>query len=475
MVNLSSKINGGVVLTLGRVGGAFFGFFRNILLARLLSVEDYGIAAIYALTIAILELLSDLGADKILVQSRDGARKRLQDAVQFISFLKGVASTIALFFFAPMLANYFGKPEIQWSLQILSLSPLVHGLTHFDFSRFLREYNYLPAALIFAVPQLLTLLATIPICLYYKNYSAALALNLMQTFLQVAVSHLLAKRRYGWAVEKKLLLQIYEFGWPLLLSGSIAGVIAQGDRILIGGLFSVTELGIFTAGFNIVYLVSSIIIGVIQTYYLPMISNKSIRFPLTERAAIVGQVSVLIGGIIALGYGISGVAIVKLIFGDKYSLSYVWVMLLAAMQGLRVARAGIIISCVAIGNTKASLVVSCTRLIFFGLAILLMLRYPDIELLLTVSLCGELVAFCLSVFLLKRNMDIRQISIYLPFGMAVLSTILIYKTTLEYVVSLGEFTQVFLGVVFCLCVLFCVIGFPTKFRKRVFSFHTSGH
>ncbi|HKK29841.1 MAG TPA: oligosaccharide flippase family protein, partial [Alphaproteobacteria bacterium] len=64
------------ILAAGRTTIAALNFARNILLARLISVEDYGIASTFIVALSLVELAGDLALDRMIVQDRQGNSRR---------------------------------------------------------------------------------------------------------------------------------------------------------------------------------------------------------------------------------------------------------------------------------------------------------------------------------------------------------------------------------------------------------------
>ena len=65
-------IGAAMALLGGNLGVALLKFARNILVARLLSVENFGIAATFAIVFGFIEMLAFLGLDRFLIQTRNG-------------------------------------------------------------------------------------------------------------------------------------------------------------------------------------------------------------------------------------------------------------------------------------------------------------------------------------------------------------------------------------------------------------------
>ena len=75
-----------------------FSFARNALIGHLLSPTDFGIAVTLTMMMLLLEALSDVGADRLLVQARDGNRPVLMANAHLLLIARGVLTALALYF-----------------------------------------------------------------------------------------------------------------------------------------------------------------------------------------------------------------------------------------------------------------------------------------------------------------------------------------------------------------------------------------
>jgi len=100
-MSLREKIIYGVfTVTGGNVLAQGLAFIRIAILARLLSKDDFGIAAIFLTTMAFLGMLSDLGIDTLLIQDREGEEKRFQNTAHLMLAIRGLIVGAFIFFSA---------------------------------------------------------------------------------------------------------------------------------------------------------------------------------------------------------------------------------------------------------------------------------------------------------------------------------------------------------------------------------------
>src|SRR5579872_157767 len=72
-------------------------FVRNVIVARLISPADFGIAATFVMTFSLLDMISNLSADTLLVQAKDGDEPLFQGTAHSIHLIRGLINAILLF------------------------------------------------------------------------------------------------------------------------------------------------------------------------------------------------------------------------------------------------------------------------------------------------------------------------------------------------------------------------------------------
>src|SRR5690606_23993576 len=167
-------IKGGLLLGGGNASIALLGLLRNVLIARMISVEDFGIAATFAITMAAVEMTSNIAIDRLIVQARDGDRPRFQATAQAFQAARGVLAAMLLYLLAEPIAALFGVPHVVWAYQAMALMPLLRGLVHLDMYRVQRDMRFRPSVTVEVSAQLLATLAAIPLAMQLGDWRAML-------------------------------------------------------------------------------------------------------------------------------------------------------------------------------------------------------------------------------------------------------------------------------------------------------------
>ena len=96
MSNRRSLLSGVLVVCSGQGLVQLLMLGRNVVLARLLGPAEMGSAAALVITASLLDMISNLSADKLLIQAADGDSPRFQATAQAIHVIRGVVQAMGL-------------------------------------------------------------------------------------------------------------------------------------------------------------------------------------------------------------------------------------------------------------------------------------------------------------------------------------------------------------------------------------------
>ncbi len=453
-------------MTGGGAVGALCAFARNIVVARLISVEDFGIASTFAITMALVEMSAGLGVDRLIVQAADGNNPKLQATIQGFNVVRGALVGLILFAIAGPIADLFGLPEVTWAFQWLAVLPVVRGFVHMDPSRVQREMKFLPSVLTETGPQLLTVAIAAPLALYLKDYRVMLWLVGIQAVSMVLISNLVATRPYRWAWSKDLILRIISFGWPLMLNGFLLFGIFQADRTIVGIAYNMEDLGWFSAAFTLTLFPSMLLAKICQAFFMPNLAKvqddvKSFQ----EGSVATVKACMLLGMLLTIGLTVAGPALLLLFFGEKYIEATFIVGWLALMQGIRTTKAGPVIVAISKGDTKLPLYSNIVRSSALAFALYSIWQGWGILGIVLSGIAGETLAVIWIMFLLKRrfSLNLSLIYIYALMSTAIIAPVMVYSV--QNVTGLAPVSEITLSVVVGLCALGIALLFSKDLLK----------
>jgi O-antigen/teichoic acid export membrane protein len=394
---------------------------RSLLVGRMISVADFGIAATFALAMAVVDMLSTLGLQQQIVQARDGDDPRLQSALQGFHLLRGVISCLLLLLLAGPIADFMGVPEVAWAYRVMALVPLCYGLTHYDIHRLSRSLNFLPLILSNTLPALGSVLSLFLFAVWFGDYRVMLFAILTQAALTAVTSHLLAERDYRLRLDRAVMLRSLRFGWPLLLNGILLFLVFQGDKAIVGRELGMAPLAILSMGFTLTLAPTLLFARSSQNFFLPQLStvqDDPVRFERLATAAI--QTVLVLGLAMLVGVTLVGGPFVMLVLGERYAALPPLLVWLALMQALRVFKAGSSIVALSRAQTGNAMIANLTRAVTLPLAWYAAIRGSGLETIIWIGIAGEFAGLVISFALIYLRLPLSPRRMALPAAGAAL-------------------------------------------------------
>lgn len=341
----------GAMLFSGFALAQVFSFARNAIVAHWLSKGDFGIAAAILLLLQLVETLSDLGADRLIIQAKDGDTPLVVATAQTTLVVRGIATALLLLVLARPTAAFFNVPDAAWAFAAAALVPFMKGFLNLDNRVAQRSLDNRPQLMIEVVPQALGLALTPPMLMLFGDYTAVLCLAASQAVIAVAISHIAARRRYALALDMHHLRRLVTFGWPIWASAFPLIAVYQGDRMLIGHLSGIENLAAYTAAFMITMVPGLIAAKVANALMLPLLAaeqDNANRF--AERFRMMAEATALAAALYLAAFVIAGDTLLTIAFGANYTglatlvgwLAFMWsIRMLQAVPGAALLAKGI--------------------------------------------------------------------------------------------------------------------------------------
>ena len=418
-------LKGAAVLTGGQVLRQSMSFFRNIIVARLLIPEEFGIAAMLVISVSMLDMTGNLSVDRLLVQAEDGDDPEFQATTHTFQVLRGIALSIIMLGLAWPLSRLLGVSHALWAFQCLALVPLVRGFAHLDPKRLHRKMYFSRDVLVEIVSQVVMLLLAWPLAEWLRNYSVMVWLLLAHAFVYTLATHILAFRPYRLQCDTKYARRMLHFGWPLAINSVLIFVIFQGDKMIIGGMRGPAMLAVYAIALSLTMVPVAVVAKINATIFLPIFSNSkrdANKFEAALRNS--SQITSTLASVFSVIMIVVGGRIIVLLYGEQYSAASQAIEWLGAMQAVRLMRSVPSQAAIALGETKNPMYANVAR--NFAILGMITVAYYDLPLqwFAISAFGGELVALFVATVLLSRmqGIPIAAVSKYSTVGLICMGT-----------------------------------------------------
>ena len=227
------------VATLLRLGG-------NLLLARLLVPEMFGLMALVNIFIYGLGMFSDIGIGPSLIQNPRGDDPKFYNTAWTIQVFRGMALWVCSCLIAIPLAQFYEQPQLAWLIPVAGLSALISGFNSTSLFRLHRHLQLRRLTIVSVATQVIIVGGMIAWALVHKSVWALLVPTLLGKTFQMIASHLLmpdGRNRFDWDAESKAAL--LKFGKWIFLSTLLNFSANQADRLIFAKHIPWDLLGVY--------------------------------------------------------------------------------------------------------------------------------------------------------------------------------------------------------------------------------------
>jgi O-antigen/teichoic acid export membrane protein len=425
-MSLRSKVlAGSALVTAGEVVGWSAAFVRNMVLARVLTKEDFGLAATCTMAMSLLELTEKVAISRLVVQNKEGNSPRFIATAHLAQLVASILGAIAVVSFAYPLAKAFGIEAHTTALRFLGLLLFFKGFEHFDVVRMERDLRFMPATISSAAPQVISVLLAWPVAVWLGDFRAVLVLLGAKSLATVILTHVFAERPFALAYDKVIISHILKFSWPLLLNGFLMLAVFQGDQFVVASFYSMADLGEYVAAATLASAPIFIAARVLSSVMLPVMARaQDDLLEFRRRYSFCIQSIAGVGSLYLVGTILAAQGWITLGFGSKYQNAAILLIWLSVSNAFRMVRIAPAIAALAKGDSSNQMISNVLRIVGLVPAVALGVAGAKIWSIAAAGLIGEALALIYSVYRLKRRDAIPGIVTLAPVAVVSVVTVI---------------------------------------------------
>lgn len=306
---------------LGNYAGQGISFVISILLARILSPEEFGLVGMSMVLVNILKIAQDMGLAAALVQNNNNS-SLTYSSVFYINLVFGLFFSSAIFFSAPLVGSFYENDTITHIVKLLSISYFISSLyivqstilkIELDFKNLtLRDVGAQVGAGILAVIFALRGFGVMALVIQL------IASELFKLVLIIKVSKWQPRAEFSWGEVKKLT----SFSAYFLMTRFLGQVTKEIDTLAVGKLFTPAVLGYYTRANSLNQLINKNSSNSLTNVFFPVLSK--VKHDIQKFNEIYLKIIEIISGISFFITGLfflTGEQIIIGLFGEKWGPS----------------------------------------------------------------------------------------------------------------------------------------------------------
>lgn len=245
-------------------------FFIMIIMARLLTPNDYGLVGMLTIFIAIAQTLIDSGFSQALIRKQNRTETD-NSTVFYFNIVVGLFIYLIFYIAAPWVADFYQTSSLTSIMRVISLGVIFNSLA-------VVQRALLTIRLDFKTQAKASLLAAIlsgitGIIMAYIGFGvwSIVTQQLTNLSLNTLLLWIFAKWYPRGKFSKNSFRELFSFGSKLLASGLLDTLYRNIYLIVIGKLFTASKLGYYTRAQQFSDFPSSNLTGILQRVTYPVL------------------------------------------------------------------------------------------------------------------------------------------------------------------------------------------------------------
>ena len=248
----------------------------NMVLARLLTPEAFGVVATITMVISFAEVFTDAGFQKYIIQHEFKNEEELNQSTNvafWTNFFFSALICVIIFIFRSPIAVMVGSPGLGNSISLASVLIIIAAFSSIQMARYKRAFDFKTLFYVRIGAALIPLVVTIPLAFLFRNYWALLFGNFASQLFTAILLTVKSKWKPSFYFSIRLLKEMFSFSaWTLLESISI-WLTNYIDVFIVGYYLNEYYLGIYKTSMSTVGSYMAIVSGAITPVLFSALSR----------------------------------------------------------------------------------------------------------------------------------------------------------------------------------------------------------
>lgn len=268
----SKVVKGTFWSSLEKFSNLFIHIISSIIIARLLSPEDFGLVGMLAVFSAIGNVLIDSGFGQGLIRKLDATEKDYS-SIFYLNVFIGFIVYIILYLLSPYIASFYHTQELETIAKIAFIIIPINAFGIVPYTKLIKQVNFKSIYHVSLCASICSASIGILYALYYKDVYAIVLQTITYNLIRVIFMWYSSK----WIPMKTFSIQsiisIGRFSVNLLISGIVGTIYNNIYTLIIGKNFNKIELGFYSQAKTLQDLPNTTLTSALVSVTYPVFSS----------------------------------------------------------------------------------------------------------------------------------------------------------------------------------------------------------
>lgn len=300
------------------IGNYGITFIVGIVLARLLSPEEYGLIGIVTVFTAVFNNIVEGGFSSALIRKNDISQADYC-TMFYVNLSVSIVLSLILFGCSGLIADFFGRKELVELTRSLSPIIILNGLGFVQRTHLTKNLDFKSQTKVSIVASISS--GVVGISMAYMGFGvwSLVGQQLSRQGLNTLMLWIVSRWRPLLLFSKESFKNLFGFGWKLLVSNLLDTVWKEINQVVIGKVYSPQMLGYYTRASQYGTVVSSSLTSIIQKVSYPVLSSiQSEKGRMKGAYRRVIRLSMMLTSMIMLCLAACAKSFIVVLIGEKW-------------------------------------------------------------------------------------------------------------------------------------------------------------
>ena len=326
--SLKSKVAKGAVWTLmEKLSTQVVGFVVGMVLARLLTPNDYGTVALTTIFFAVANVLVDGGFGNALIQKKDADDLDF-NSVFYLNLALSVVAYIALFFAAPWIARFYETPELTSIIRVSAICFLFNAVNAIQNAELTKKMLFHLSFRISLITCFTSAICGITLaCLGYGVWSLVWT-SLITGLVGVVSRWFIIAWRPRLMFSGARLRPLFAYGWKMAFSALLDQVFVNINSLLIGKFYQKADVAFVNKGRSLPQLAMDQVDSTLGRVSFPaLVLLQDDKVKLREAMRRMMRCSTFLVFPLMVAVAVCSWSWIRLLYGEKWTPAVPYMML----------------------------------------------------------------------------------------------------------------------------------------------------
>ena len=300
------------------IAGQGITFLVGLVLARLLSPEEYGLIGVITIFIAVFNSIVDSGLSNALIRKNDA-----KDIDYNTAFITNLVLSIVLFgilfISAPTISEFFNQPKLITLLRVMGSIVIINAFAIIQRTVLVKNVDFKTQTKVSLISSISSGVVGVGMALSGCGVWSLVGQQISRQFLNSVFLWICSK----WVPKLQFSIQsfkeLFSFGWKLLASSLIDTIWNEIYQVVIGKCYTPVALGQYTQAQQFATICSSNLTSVVRRVSYPVLSSiqdNKVRLKLAYRRVI--KTTMLPAFVLMLGLAACAKSLIHVLIGEHW-------------------------------------------------------------------------------------------------------------------------------------------------------------